>query len=479
MKRTGLILFLLLMMVSTVFAQTFRMEISNESLNRVLRTLDMEIAFDDQALSTYSVSVSRMFESKEKALLWLLNDIPFRVKKIESVYVIVPDNEKNPDHTNAVLQNSQEEQVTFMGTVLSQTTGEPLEYATVSLLNADNQPITSAITSDKGKFMIRTSRIPSKIKISYIGFETLLKDVHNLRGELGDFLLIETTILLDETIITANSTRHGINRSTYAVTQQMINNATNALELLDKIPGAYFDVMTKTLQLNNQSNILLLVDGIQQSQEYLKYLSPHRVQAIEIVYASSGRYLSDDYAGIIQFRLKKNYTGYNFFVSSASSLNLSKTAGSHGLSENHPAAGLFFSTRKLTVFGLYEYDRENRNMQSSTYLTYNLSDLTSIPSDHPNHLYQFENHLFRGGINYQLTPLHQVGIQADYATGNTRTFQKYSMKRAGLYGNTNQILTHATENLIHAKSMTGTFFYRGQVNNRFCLTGDFSYNFYY
>ena len=479
MKRTIIVFSILLWMVPTVMSQSVRMEVSNESLNRVLRMLDMEIAFDDQALSAYSVSVSRMFETKENALSWLLNDTPFRIEKIGTVYVIVPDNDKQHDQPYVAIQHTNEEKFVFRGTVTAQTTGEPLEYATVSLLNADSTLLTSGIATAQGQFVIRTSRIPSRIKISYIGYETMVRDVHNLNGELGDFALEETAIQLNEAIITADNIRQGISHETFVVTPQMRIGAMNAQELSEKIPGVRFDQTSNTLQLNYQTNILLLVDGVQHSPEYLKYLSPNRIQSIDVVYALSGRHVSDDYAGIIQFKLNRNYAGYDFFVSNATSFNLSQTAGGNRLTKNHPSAGFIYTTRHLNFFGIYEYDRENRPLHSSQSLMYGLSEFVSIPANRPNNVYEQENHRLNGGLTYQLTPLQQVGVQADFTAGRTSSFQEYVMQQTGLDRHTRQTLTNTTDNRVKANSFTGMVFYRGQATNRLHLNGDFSFHYYY
>jgi len=67
----------------------------------------------------------------------------------------------------------------YRGTVVSQDTGEYLEYAAVSFLDDDNRPLIYGITTGNGQFDIQSPSVPTKIKISYIGYETLLKDINN------------------------------------------------------------------------------------------------------------------------------------------------------------------------------------------------------------------------------------------------------------------------------------------------------------
>ena len=473
MKRLCLIPVLLLTTAITVFSQTFKLEVNNEPLNKVLNRLGMELSFDDRALSRYNVTVSKSFNNPEKALSWLLEDKPFRIEKIGTVYVIVPHAVQPPEEAVAP-RKTEKEPFVFKGTVVSQATGEPLEYATASLLDENDQLLTTGITTGNGQFTIQSSRLPKKIKISYLGYETLLSDMDDPNRTPDTYALNETVFTLDETVITSDR-RPEINRSTYTVSPHMRQGVDNALELLNNIPaGTYFDRSSNTIRLNNQSNILLLVDGVQHAHAYLNHLSPDRIYAIEVVYALSGRFVSDDYAGIIHFFLKKDYTGYDIHILSASSFNLSKTGGDNRLPENRPSAGFIYTTRKLNFFGMYEYNRENRNLYASKNLTYGASDLAFTPATRHNDLNNNETHLITGGLNYHIKPLQLVGIQVDYTTENTHEFHEYALPSY----DKNRIY-NTTENQIKAYAYTGALFYQGQISNRLHLYGDFSYNYYY
>ena len=479
MKRACLILVFWLTATVIGFSQAISIDVDDEPLNRVLYGLGLEISFDDRAMSMYSISADLTFENPEKALLWLLKDKPFRFEKIGNVFVIVPVGSRQQETDITPFQETRREWFVFRGTVVSQNTGEPLEYATVSLLDNQNRPLTSGITDDNGRFTIQTLYIPSKIKISYLGYETLLREIDNLNGELGRFPLQETAIVLDDAIVTADNRRSEISRSTYTVTQQMRYGVENAMELLDKIPGAFYDRSSSTARLNYQANVLLLVDGVQQAHAYLNHLSPDRIHAIEVIYALSGRFVSDDYAGIIHFILKKDYTGYDLHASNALSLNLSKTAENNRLTEFRPSVGFIYTTRKLNFFGMYGYDRENRFLQSSKYVKFTVSELTSIPDGHPNNAFENETHTFSGGLNYHINPYQLVGIQADYKAGNTSTSQAYTMRQTDYAQNQYRTFSDVAENEISAYAFTGALFYQGQVSNRLRLFGDFSYNYYY
>ena len=478
MKSLSFIAVLLLTTSFTVFSQTFRLDVNNEPLNKVLNRLELEISFNDRALSEYGITVSQSFDNSEKALFWLLEDKPFRVEKIGKVHVIVPFDPLPPTDANVAFPYAENERIILHGTVVSQTTGEPLEYATVSLLSPDDQLLTSGITTDRGRFTIRTFRVPSKIKISHIGYETLSRPVQKWNDELGIFPLNEETILLDEVTVSAVHHKAEINHATYRASLLMRDGVDNALELLNNIPGAYFDKTSKAILLNHQENILLLVDGIQYAQDYLQHLSPRRIYAVEVIYAMSGRFVSDDYAGIINFILNKDYTGFDIHVSNISSFNLSKTADI-GWAEHYPDIGITYANRKLNFFGSYSHEWEKRNIFTSKSLTHHTSDIVSFPTERPNSLSQQKKHIISGGMNYHIKPLQLLGIQADFVSGRSSSLQEYSLQRTDLSANQSRTFAYTTDNRIEANMFAVRLFYQGQVTNRLRLYGDLSYHYYY
>jgi hypothetical protein len=473
-RKTVITALFLLSAIPTVLSQAFRLDVDNKPLSKVLNRLGVEISFDERALSVYSVSLSELFESREDALFRLLENKPFHIEKIGSVYVIVPADNGTTGGTAA---SAFKKQLTFRGTVIDGSTREPLEYATVSLLHPGGEPFLSGITTGEGRFSFETTVGPERLKISYLGYETLLTDVVGRQGKLGVFALKEKAIQLGEAVVAAERSKP--DRSVYSVFPQMYNGVGNAMELLNRIPGIRFDDHSRTVTVNNRTDVLLLVDGIQYPQAYLWHLSPRRIHAVEVMQASSGRFVSDDYAAIVNFMLNKNYTGYDVSVSDASSLNLSASNGYSRRTEDRPAVGITYATHKWNFFGAYSYEREKRNLFSSKELAYGNSLLTSVPSEHPNNLHESGNNLLSGGVDYRITPRHLAGVQGDYAWGNVYTRQAYTLRRTDLTNNRNRILTNTTDDRTKAQTFASSAFYQGQITDRLHLHGDFSYNYYY
>jgi hypothetical protein len=185
-KKTVLAACLFTITATNVFSQTFHLDVKNKPLNRVLPMLGVEISFDDRALSTWKVSVSESFRDPEEALRRLLEDKPFLIEKTGNVYVIVPaDANGRKDTVTVTYPYPAEGRFIYEGAVVDRSTREPLEYATVSLLDADGRLSMTGVTAGGGRFRISASRPAGKIKISYLGYETLLKDAGDGSGELA------------------------------------------------------------------------------------------------------------------------------------------------------------------------------------------------------------------------------------------------------------------------------------------------------
>ena len=164
MKKRLIFSIILLNIIAVCFAQELRLVVSNQPLNTVLNTLNVEISFDDQALSNYRVTVSQTFASPEDAIRFLLDGKPFRMEKIGNVFVISPVLQIENVAENVVA----EKKYIMTGELYDLSTGEPLPYAHVQ---TGKGMIT---TNESGMFtLVQTNQQPVWMRIYYIGFETL------------------------------------------------------------------------------------------------------------------------------------------------------------------------------------------------------------------------------------------------------------------------------------------------------------------
>ncbi len=228
--KKGLLVFIVgLISVTATFSQELRLVVSNKPLNVVLNTLNVEISFDDKALSMYKVSVSQTFKTPEEAIVFLLKDKPFKVERIDCVYVISPK-PINKDITNQTHIVS--------GELSDKLTGEPLPYAHIKT----NKGII--ITNKFGYFSIVSKKNqPLQVQAQYIGFRSLDTILNIGNHKLS---LLPKTVALDEVIVIPSlssmsmqmGSTSGEMRINHQVAQYMPGSADNSVfNLLRMMPG--------------------------------------------------------------------------------------------------------------------------------------------------------------------------------------------------------------------------------------------------
>lgn len=458
------------------------LNVVNKPLNTVLNMLGLEVSFDDKALSRYQVTLSKTFENPEKALQYLLMGKPFRIKRKEQVYIVIPIKDYMRRGRKIFPSDENQQQYVFSGTVSDSQTQERLGYATVHLLGSDNKLLGIGITDENGIFNITTLRYPQKIKISYIGYHTTAKDISRPdKGKsLGTFSLQTETISLNETIVANDNVRHKLDRENYVVTPEMTDGMTNAEELLDKIPGIYFDRFSKLIKVNNSKDILLLVDGVRQSENYIRNLSPQRIQSVEIVREPSGRFVSDGYSAIVNLKLKKDYAGYDMYVSLPYGYYLSKKMGDGWSAFSKPSFGINYTHKDYSFFANYSRNDEKRYFPVYKKLTYNgvLLESKNLADTNPNSTSDAKNGTFSFGLNLNVAPGHTIGFQADFISDKINSSQIYSLQRTDVATLQQRSTKDSTNDNTSADTFVGTAFYQGKWGSRLQLYGDFSYNHY-
>lgn len=471
---------MLLIQIHIAFSQEVRLNVVHKPLNVVVSTLGLEVSFDDQALSRYLVSLSKTFPNAEKALKYLLIGKPFRIEKRGQVYIIISKKAPMRTSTTSPKTTPKSEGFAFKGTVSDAETRKRLEYATVSFLGPDGQPLLTAITDEKGAFAITMPDYPQKIRISYLGYKTVTKEIPLPNTGLGTFPLQTEVISLDETIVSSNDVRHKLDRESHLVTGQMTEGTPNVEELLNKIPGVYLDRLSGSIRVNNSKDVLLLVNGVQQAVGYLRNLSPERIHSVEIIRELSGRFVSDGYSSIINLKLKENYSGYDMYVSSISGSSLSSKTSAGQAVLTKPSFGINYTQKDYSFFANYSWSQETQHLLLTKKLGYKDFVLESgnPANSKPKDDYDADNGVFSLGITRIFSPNHSIGLQADFVSENVNSSQMRSLQRTETTSQEQRSMKDSVGNNTSARTFVGTLFYQGKWNNRLQLYADLSYNHY-
>jgi hypothetical protein len=162
-RKIVIFVFLLLFSVNTFPQQAeIKIEVKNKPLNEVLLTLrdqyGYQFSFSDNLLSSHRITVSKTFSSKEDAIRFLLNGIPFELKKSGEVFIIVPLKSEN-------IAEKKKEPSHIKGQVVEAGSLEPLPFSYVLINNY------AMLTDVKGSFNY-TASIDSTfhLRVSHLGY---------------------------------------------------------------------------------------------------------------------------------------------------------------------------------------------------------------------------------------------------------------------------------------------------------------------
>ena len=215
--------------------------------------------------------------------------------------------------------------------------GEPIAYATVSLLTADSALVTGAITDEKGAFNLvrpgdRTSssanetpslvRLPTGrdntsdrtsmiLQVSFIGYETVARTIHSGDANLLITLREESEELAE---VEVKAKRQLIERQFDKIVLNVSNSpfaaGSNGKDLLKKAPGVQVD-KDGNVTVNGKS-VEVYIDGRpsylsgDQLKAMLEGTDGSTIEKIEIISNPSAKYDAAGQGGIINIKTKRN-----------------------------------------------------------------------------------------------------------------------------------------------------------------------------
>lgn len=206
---------------------------------------------------------------------------------------------------------------TIKGFVYDSISRQPLEYATVSVVQASNGSlVTGTITDETGFFRI-PGLTPGQyaLDITFIGYQN--KRVGNVIVEkgirsfdMGQILLASNNKNIEEvTVIGERPTmRYEIDKKVINVSQSHTSSSESAVEVLENIPSVTVSI-EGDVSLRGSGSFTVLIDGkpsIMDANDVLNQIPASQIENIEIITNPSARFDPDGVAGIINIVMKKN-----------------------------------------------------------------------------------------------------------------------------------------------------------------------------
>ncbi len=192
---------------------------------------------------------------------------------------------------------------TIKGRVTNQS-GEPVEFATVSALSTDSALLTGAITNSQGEYVIELQVSDYILQASFIGYKTAFGG--------PNFILREETEQLQEVEVKAKQPliERQMDKLIVNVGNSPLTAGSNGNDVLRRAPGVRID-KDGNITVNGKG-VEVYIDGKpsylngQQLKAMLDGTDGNTIDKIEIISNPSAKYDASGQGGIINIKLKRN-----------------------------------------------------------------------------------------------------------------------------------------------------------------------------
>ena len=346
--------------------------------------------------------------------------------------------------------------------------GQPIESATIALLNAaDSAKLRSTATDKTGQFSL--DHIPAGkylVMVSSVGFNSLYSPVTlNKEGgtrNLPPLVLTPTATNLKEFAVVARRPflEQKADRMVVNVDASPSNAGSTAMDVLEKSPGVTLD-KDDNISLKGKQGVTIMIDGkptylsSTQLASYLRSLPASAIDQIELMTNPSAKYDAAGNSGIINIKTRKNkLKGFN------GNLNLTHTqgvyprpSGSLNLNYRDGRANFFLNAGYARWEG-FQHLSINRK-----YLDEGTKNINSIFSQETEMHFTNPSMNLKFGMDYYLTEKTTIGF---VVSGFQNKEQNRSSSNIRLLDP-----KYTLDSLVYSPSTNNTTWKNGSVNLNF------------
>ncbi|HLO56059.1 MAG TPA: TonB-dependent receptor [Saprospiraceae bacterium] len=315
------------------------------------------------------------------------------------------------------------------GKVIEESTGLPLEFATVSLFSkTDNALLSGGLTGVDGTFSVEGSAKEMYILIEFLSFST--KRIDNIMPKdgqksvtLGDIVIASDAVALEtvEIVGEKSETTFALDKRVFNVGKDLSNRGGTAQDILDNVPSVTVDV-DGGVSLRGSGNVRILIDGKPSGlvgiggANGLRSLPANMIDRIEVITNPSAKFEAEGMSGIINIVLKKdNKAGIN-----------GSFEASGGWPENYGlGANLNYRKGKTNFFVNYGFNYNNNPSDGYTYQEAYVGDTTVA------------SYILREGERIRLANSVRAGM--DFSLSESQTLTGSFLYRYSFNDNNNPI----------------------------------------
>ncbi|MCJ8292443.1 MAG: outer membrane beta-barrel protein [Crocinitomicaceae bacterium] len=381
-------------------------------------------------------------------------------------------------------QVNAQEPVEVSGQVKDAQTKENLPYCKVVALNAKDSIVRGGITDENGFFRLPLNPGQYTIIISSYGYvnDTIQTGPFRKDNFLGVFKLESSVLDIDEVKVSASSRIDMLEKDVQIITDQQKKGSTAAKHVLDRIAGISYDEYAGVLKVDNDANIMILVNGVEKSQEYVQNLDPERLIRVETIRDPGGRYGLEGYTAIVNVILKRDYQGSELYIEQMQLVDivpehnrLDYMIGSIGATYN-------FTKNDLNIYGSAHLERRNFKITSESQTEYadGVVVLEEAEWRVPNAIILESDAYYTLGFDYRINPKHLISFESNIQALPLSVNQENIDYQTSVYSNDTLIEKYAfsLKNKTRTFNIYNTFFYIAEFNERTKLNVNFTYSNY-
>ena len=379
------------------------------------------------------------------------------------------------------LQSFAQQEKYISGQVIDKITKKPLEFCAVAFYIKNDSLIKGATTNEKGFFETSLVNGPYKMKIEYMGYKNISTDIAVQKANqfLGIYKMETDNNALDAVTIKGENKAFKIDKNVYTVTKKMKLGTANTKDVLAKISGVDYDRYNNTIKVDGETNVKILVNGLEKDQEYITGLAPDRIKKVEIIRDPSGKYGLEGYSAVINVVLKTNYQGIELSLEDQLITDFDAWDSKYYLPINNASASINYTYNKINVYTkYYSYVNHFSLPTSKTKTIGNDVFIEKSTNDNPNtHKEESGDHV-TFGADYYINPKNTIsfetnlrGVFFDNSSNDTKNLVSHLQ-------NGSLINTYQTQKLDDSNNKSGSYslFYIGKLNENNNLNIDITYS---
>jgi outer membrane receptor protein involved in Fe transport len=307
------------------------------------------------------------------------------------------------------------------GKVLDAGNGTPLDFATVSVLDAsDSTLVTGGTTEQSGTFLIE--KVPFGkyyLEVSFIGYQATQTEVFTLsktqKVKVFKTIEIGAGTTLEEVVVTGQKSliETRLDKRVFNASADMSSQGGTGLTLLSNVPGVEVDI-DNNISLRGNGNVQILINGRPSTLSpatFLQQVPATSIERIEIITNPSAKYDPEGTAGILNIILKEqDQVGFNGNVNMAYRQGISP--------RYNGSVGLNYRSGKWNTFGTYSYSDNQYTRNGTNFREYEYTDTSFVIDQYDEGLRGRSGHNIRMGTDYFLNKQNTLYFSGNFQTGD-------------------------------------------------------------